>query len=145
MLKIVFKTIVAVVLSSSMVGCAISVIPQYGRWGKYSASKPVKFPDFDLFFKGKRQNSFYPGETERRLADVYVFEANNSSERVEVLWSAGTGLIGPEQFSIGGKAYMIEMLGSDILRGGFVDENNIVVWPMEEFEARRSKPWWMFW
>ncbi len=143
-MRSLFIKLLFTIVSLGLVGCVHGTGPQYGRWEKYSTPEPVKFADFDLYFNGTRPNLF-PGETERRLGDDYAFEARKGSESVEILWSSGLGDIGPTEFSIGGRAYMLEMEASDILGHGFMDSSHVVVWPLEEFEARRRGPWWKLW
>jgi len=109
---------------------------RYGKWVNYSQQKIIKYPDFRVKFLGKTKNGFYPGTT-RRLADIYNFEVRNSDELVLVKWSAGTGLMAPVSFSIGEQSFLLEMFGSSILKGGYVDEENIVIWPRKEWHCRR--------
>ena len=145
MLKTLFTAGLFCCLASSIAGCSGTIAPPYGRWEKYSSVQPIKYPDFDLYYVGQKPNGFYPGQTERRLADIFVFEARRSSDSAEILWSEGTGDIGPELFSIGGKPYMLEMLHSDIIKGGFVDSSYVAVCPRTEWERLKRKPWWVFW
>jgi len=84
----------------------------------------------------KTKNGFFPGTT-RRLADIYTFEVSNSDELVLVAWSAGTGDIGSVYFSIGKQTFLLEMCSSSILKDGFVDEGNIIIWPEKEWDRRQ--------
>jgi len=110
---------------------------RYGKWVNYSQQKVIKYPDFKLKFLGKTKNGFYPGTT-RRLADIYNFEVKNSDELVLVKWSSGTGNIGPVSFSIGEQSFLLEMRHSSILKDGYVDEGNIVIWTRKEWDRRQS-------
>jgi len=85
---------------------------RYGKWTNYSQQKITKYPDF-------------------------IFEVSNSDESVLVKWSEGTGNIDPVSFSIGEQSFLLEMLGSSILKNGYVDEENIVIWPEKEWERRQ--------
>ncbi len=71
--------------------------------------RAISFADFDLVYLGDRHVSspHFP-----RGFQYFDFLAETASEQVNVSWSSGTGEIGPTEFKIGGKIYLLELRGS---------------------------------
>jgi hypothetical protein len=55
-------------------------------------------------------------------------------------------LIGPVEFYIDQHLYVLEMVASEALAGRWADKEDVVaVWPYEEWNTRRKRPWWYVW
>lgn len=133
--------LVAVILD----GCALMNSPQgefaqYGTWQTYSSTQVLRYPDFDLLFKDD------PGEIKSLeglpMGPEYHFTVSNGTSQIGVIWSSGTGDIGPSLFEINGKTFFLEMIRSDYLERPVSDEQ-IAIWPESEFF--RGKNRWWFW
>ena len=111
---------------------------EFGRWHPYYENRIMPFPGFTLIFKGMEPGDLYPGSTTRRLGGRFKFFASSGSSSANITWSSGTGDIGPSGFRLDGKDYILEMVTSETA-SGFVDENKVMVWPIAEWEKRKSE------
>lgn len=95
----------------------------YGSITRYKKGKPIRFADFTLEFIGERPVSTpqYP-----RGFHYYDFKIKTASEEKVISWTAGTGDIGPTEFEIAGKTFLLERAHSDKL--GQLKENELVIW-----------------
>ena len=95
----------------------------YGARVKYRADEKIEFPDFTIEYIGERRQSApaYP-----RGFLYYDFKVRTATIEKVVSWSSGTGDIGPVEFEIGGKRFLLELRASDKL--GKLKENELVIW-----------------
>ena len=89
---------------------------------KFSVGRPLRFPDFDLTYVGKRH--VIPPQYPRGWW-VHDFKVRGKSDEQTVSWSAGTGDIGPTRFKVNGMEFQIELSRSDKL--GTLREDEVVV------------------
>ena len=99
----------------------------YGTRVKYRAGQKIQFPDFTVQYLGERRQStpVYP-----RGFLYYDFKVRTANIEKVVSWSSGTGDIGPVDFEIGGKKFLLELRRSDKL--GKLNDNELVI--------RQAKP-----
>jgi hypothetical protein len=109
----------------------------YSIWESYGAAynHTLNYPDFSLRFIEKKPGQFYPGSTTHRLSDVYVFNIKKGENVQTVNWSAGTGAIGPIEFTVDGQKYLLEMLKSELVNES-VPDYKVLVWQEPEFQRR---------
>jgi hypothetical protein len=70
----------------------------------------LHFVDFDLTYLGLEDHSPDPLDPTYLLpisSTFTVFEATDSTEKVKITWSSGTGEIGPASFTISGKDFYL--------------------------------------
>src|SRR6266702_6115911 len=94
----------------------------YGTRVKYQAGQKIEFPDFTVEYVGERRKSLpvYP------RGFLYCdFKVRTSNIEKVVSWSSGTGDIGPVEFEIGSKRFLLELRRSDKL--GKLEENELVI------------------
>jgi hypothetical protein len=115
---------------------------EYGKWEPYSVEYVLKYSDFDLYFKGVIPGALYPGQTKRRMGDEYSFLARSENEEVHVIWSAGTGDIGPVFFTLNKRKYVLEIKMSDILSER-APKNTVAIWLESEWYSKKQRSW--FW
>ena len=138
------KNLVLIVIFS-LVGCAFTATfnhvehARYGMWESFSPNKALSYPEFDIIFLGSRPNGFYQGSDTHRLADIFQFEIRKGETKISLSWCSGTGDIGPEAFTLNGKSYYLEMVGSPFLGWAKLD-TDVAIWPKEDYEAKR-KSW----
>jgi len=103
----------------------------YGVKVGFRAGMPIAFPDLTLTYLGKRrvESQVYP-----RGFLYHDFRAERGSETVAVSWTSGTGVIEPADFTIGGRAYALELGGARA--HGWLDDDELVLTPVDG-EARR--------
>lgn len=121
----------------------------YARWEIYSIDNCLKYPDFNLCYKGTKQGALYPGESSestRRMGEKYYFVAESGNEKVDVIWSEGTGDIGPTFFTLANKTYVLEMVFSDILTKR-APKNSVAIWLKTEWKSEKERHWFwkIFW
>jgi len=95
----------------------------YGVRMKYRPGQKIKYSDFTIEYVGERRESTpaYP-----RGFLYYDFKVRTANIEKVVSWSSGTGDIGPVEFEIGGKRFLLELRRSDKL--GKLEENELVIW-----------------
>ena len=98
------------------------VAAAYATKVTFQEGKPVKFPNFELVYTGKRK--VLPPQYPRGWW-AYDFQVRNGKAEQKVSWSAGTGDIGPTRFTVAGAAYDLELSRSDRL--GKLKDNELVV------------------
>ena len=108
-----------------LTGCQVSAPAGQAAYGSrvaYALGQPVNFPDFTLEFAGTRRvtSPQYP-----RGFLYYDFTLTRGDEQQTVAWTSGTGDIGPQQFQVGDKVFLLELVFSDSL--GKLDENELVI------------------
>ena len=94
----------------------------YGTHVKYRAGQKIEFPDFTVEYIGERRKGTpaYPGGFL-----YYDFKVGTGNIEKVVSWSSGTGDIGPVEFEIGGKRFLLELRHSDKL--GKLKENELAI------------------
>jgi len=95
----------------------------YGTHVEYRLGQKIEFPDFVIEYVGARRQSVlaYP-----RGFLYYDFKVRNANVEKVVSWSSGTGDIGPVEFGISSKRFLLELRRSDEL--GKLEENELVIW-----------------
>ncbi len=100
------------------------VAAAYGTKVPFQEGRPLKFPNFELVYAGKRK--VVPPQYPRGWW-AHDFQVRNGRTEQKVSWSAGTGDIGPTRFTIAGSAYDLELSRSDKL--GKLKDDELVVSP----------------
>ena len=95
----------------------------YGTRVEYRAGQKIEFPDFTVEYIGERRQSAAACPRGFLYYDFKVRAAN--IEKV-VSWSSGTGDVGPVEFEISSKRFLLELRGSDKL--GKLGDNELVIW-----------------
>lgn len=114
-----------VVIMLLLTGCQVSAPAGQAAYESrvaYAPGRPVDFPDFTLEFAGTRRvtSPRYP-----RGFLYYDFTVTSGDEQQTVAWTSGTGDIGPQQFEVGDKVFLLELVFSETL--GKLDENELVI------------------
>lgn len=137
---------ILVFILSGAVANAEEHAADYGRWELYSVESFLKYPDFNLYYKGTTKGALYPGESTRRMGAEYNFVAQSNDQKVDVVWSAGTGDIGPTFFTLGKKTYVLEMVFSDILAKPR-SRDSVAIWVESEWKSEKERSWFwrLFW
>jgi len=102
----------------------------YGTRVKYQAGRKIEFPDFRVEYVGERRTSLpaYP-----RGFLYYDFKVRTANIKKVVSWSSGTGDIGPMEFEIGSKRFLLELRRSDKL--GKLSNDELVIGPASAGQA----------
>ena len=105
----------------------------YGTRVKYQAGQKIEFPDFTVEYVGERRTSLpvYP-----RGFLYYDFKVRTANIERVVSWSSGTGDIGPVEFEIGSKRFLLELRRSDKL--GKLNNDELVISPASAGQATQS-------
>lgn len=111
---------------------------KYGEWNNFSEGTVLNYPDFELRYLGSEEGPFFPGSKTHRMSPIYNFEARHENEKVAVVWSAGTGDIGPADFSINSKTYFLEMTLSGAI-GSLFSMGKVNLWPEAEWTSKMEK------
>ena len=69
---------------------------------------------------------FKPGFT------FHDFKVSDGRETATVAWSSGTGVIGPQEFKLGGVEYQLELRHS-IARDGWLGADELVLWRAADY------------
>jgi len=94
----------------------------YGTRVKYWAGEKIEFRDFVIEYVGERRQS---ASAHPRGFLYYDFKVRTANIEKVVSWSSGTGDIGPVEFEIGSKRFLLELRRSDKL--GKLEENELVI------------------
>lgn len=95
----------------------------YGAKVKFAQGRTLHFADFDLTCTGTRH------ESSAKFPRGFTFEdfkLSHAGESKTISWSAGTGDIGPVEFSFAGQKFTLELRMSDKL--GRLGGDELVVW-----------------
>ncbi|MBK9233865.1 MAG: hypothetical protein IPO15_24240 [Anaerolineae bacterium] len=114
----------AVVIMLLLTGCQVSAPAGQAAYGSrvaYAPGQPVNFPDFTLEFAGTSRDV---ASVSPRLS-LLRFHRHRGDEQQTVAWSSGTGDIGPQEFKVGDKVFLLELVFSGTL--GKLDENELVI------------------
>lgn len=90
----------------------------------FREKKAILFPDFTLTYLGKRQAAPPAG---LRGWSFHDFTVSAGGHEQRVSWTSGTGDIGPTEFKVGAKTFLLEMGISDTL--GKMKADEVVVRP----------------
>lgn len=125
---------VALVAGGALWACAPGRAPRVAAYGakvSFRAGVPIAFPDLTLTYLGERrvESQAYP-----RGFLFHDFRAERGSEAVTVSWTSGTGVIDSADFTIGGRAYALELRGARA--HGWLDDDELVLTPADG-EPRR--------
>ena len=118
------------ILSTTWISCvrgsSSPVEAAYGAKVRFHEWRPLRFPDFELTYVGRRHVTplQYP-----RGWWMHDFKVSAGGVEQTVSWSAGTGSIGPSQFSVRDSLFQIELVHSDKL--GKLAEDQVVVLPVK--------------
>jgi hypothetical protein len=106
------------------------VAARYGEPARFSREISLQYPDFDLIYLGLGRATVGAGHL---ALQAHYFRAIGSKEQNIINWSAGTGLLGPIGFELGGKRFFIEMrrnsLGGQPGEGEELREDEVVIAP----------------
>jgi len=102
----------------------------YATRVKYQAGQKIEFPDFTVEYVGERRTGVtaYP-----RGFLYYDFKVRTANIEKVVSWSSGTGDIGPVEFEIGSKRFLLELRRSDKL--GKLNKDELVIRPASAGQA----------
>lgn len=113
------------VLASSYAGDSSGTVA-YGSKVRFDLDRPLRFPDFEMTYMGKRHVT--PPQYPRGWW-IHDFKVRGKGGEQTVSWSAGTGDIGPTRFKVNGADFQIELSRSDKL--GLLREDELVVSPVK--------------
>jgi hypothetical protein len=101
---------------------------------KYRVGQKIEFPDFTVEYVGERRQSLpvYP-----RGFLYYDFKVRTGNIEKVVSWSSGTGDIGPVEFEIGSKQFLLELRRSDKL--GKLNNDELVIRPASAGQAHSDQ------
>jgi hypothetical protein len=120
------KTVVLAMILATIASCARSpsspVEAAYDAKANFREGRVCRYPDFELTYLGRRHVTppQYPRGWWR-----YDFKVSGGTGEQIVSWSAGTGDIGPAQFTVGGMAFNLELVWSE--KRGKLDDDELVV------------------
>ena len=100
-----------------------NVIP-YKQRVKYQVNRDLVFADFILRYTG--QSKVIPKQYPRGFI-YYNFVVKADGAAQKVVWSSGTGAIGPAEFSVGNKPFWLELQASDTF--AHIGDDELVVSP----------------
>jgi hypothetical protein len=119
----------AAILLTTLLGCCVPAwaeagVAPYGAKVAFQQDRPIQFRDFALIYLGERRvgSKVYP-----RGFLYYDFRVVSGSEKAEVSWTSGTGVIEPQRFVVNGRAFLLELRLSESL--GRLAPNELVVTP----------------
>jgi hypothetical protein len=107
---------------SAACGSSASGPAVYGAKQRFSKNAALAFPDFDLTYQGQRHVA---SPVYKHGFDYQDFRVSRGGQSIIVSWSAGTGLLGPQEFTFGGRAFSLELRHTDKL--GWLKDDEVVV------------------
>lgn len=130
--------IFVVLLGFSAVGeCGNSL---YGQPVEFSLTKEIKFPDFTVRFLGTRREI---SKVYTRGFLYYDFEiSSNKGSKVTASWSAGTGELGPIEFSLDDKKYFLELRANSLEtdpKKMWLQQNEMIIWKKEVYLEKQME------
>ena len=127
--RVIVHTLMVLLLSAlgatSQAG-DFSTTVAYSSKVRFSLDRTLRFPDFEMTYKGKRHVT--PPQYPRGWW-IHDFSVRGKSGEQTVSWSAGTGDIGPTRFKVNGADFQVELSRSDEL--GSLREDEMVVSPVK--------------
>ena len=111
-----------------------SALQPYGKKVVFEKGKPLQFADFTLRFDGQTRVKVkhYP---QGFVYENFTAMANGVTRKI--IWSMGTGLIDPADFSIAGQDYMLELKSSEIT--GNLAEDELIVWRAKDWQQKHDE------
>ena len=111
-----------------------NLVQPYGQKVVFEKGKPLQFADFALTFQG--QTHVKVKEYSRGFYyENFTATANGKTQKI--IWSMGTGLIDPADFSVAGQNYMLELKSSEIT--GNLEENELIVWRAQDWQQKHDE------
>lgn len=111
-----------------------NAVQPYGQKVRFAKGQSLSFADFALRFDGQTHVKF------KNYPNGFVYEnftATASGKSQKIIWSMGTGLLDPADFSIAGGDYVLELKSSDIL--GKMDEDELIVWRAKDWQEKQNE------
>ena len=109
-------------------------VQPYSQKIRFRQGKPLQFADFILTFDGQTHVKV------ERYPNGFVYENFTVTAKgvpQKIIWTMGTGVLDPTDFSVAGQPFMLELKSSDIL--GPMEEDQLVVWRQKEWQQRSSE------
>jgi len=102
--------------------CAQSGPAGYGAKVRFRKGTAISYPDFELTYLGERHEAskVYP-----RGFTFSDFKVSRGGKSITVSWSAGTGELGPQEFTFEGKTFSLELRHTRT--HGWLKDNEVVV------------------
>ena len=98
-------------------------------------NKNIQYPDFSIRFLGTKHVTpeVYP-----RGWLVWEFEVqpNDTTDKLIVTWSEGTGVIAPTYFEVAGKEYVLEMVYTEAIEDSLnshLEDDEMIIWKEKTF------------
>src|SRR5262252_186501 len=113
------------VLGLARVRAAEPTPAAYNTKVQFRINQPIAFPHFTLTYTGSKKSD--PTPAGLHPWTIHEFTVTAKGREQKVLWTAGTGDIGPSLFNCGGVAFLLELSRSDTL--GKLKEDEVVVRP----------------
>lgn len=108
---------------------------QHGTKIDYRDGKAKVLPDISVRFLEERKQA---NPNMPFLGNVYDFEVSQGDEKKKVMWSSGTGDIGPTFFEIGGEGYVLELQHSDGPEGR-MKQGEMIIWKRAAYDKMLSE------
>jgi hypothetical protein len=127
--RVIVHTLLVLLVSALGATSQAGDIPDtvaYDSKVRFSLDRTLRFPDFEMTYKGKRHVT--PPQYPRGWW-IHDFSVRGKGGAQTVSWSAGTGDIGPTRFKVNGADFQVELSRSDKL--GSLREDEMVVSPVE--------------
>ena len=116
-------TLVLIVLALPAPGAEL------GEPARFAQGRAVAIGPLTIEYLGERHVShpvFKPGFT------FHDFKVSDGRESKTVSWSSGTGIVGPQEFTLSGTEYQLELRRS-IAREGWLREDELVLWRAADY------------
>ncbi len=111
----------------------------YGKPVKYALNMEIKYPAFTVRFIGTRRESStaYP-----RGFLYHDFEVlSRMGNKVHVSWTSGTGVLGPNEFSVDGRKYFLELKANSLEedpKQRWLKEDELIIWQEEVYLEKQQ-------
>lgn len=111
-----------------------SSVQPYGQKVRFAKGQGLQFADFTLRFDGQTHVKVknYPNGFDY---ENFTVTANGKAQKI--IWSMGTGLIDPTDFSVAGQPYMLELKSSEIL--GKMEEDELIMWRAKDWQQKQAE------
>lgn len=111
-----------------------SSVEPYGQKVRYVKGQSLQFADFALRFDGQTHVKV------KQYPNGFVYEnftATADGKAQKIVWSMGTGLIDPADFSVTGQDYMLELKSSDFL--GNLNKDELIMWRAKDWRQKQAE------
>ncbi len=111
-----------------------NAVQPYGQKVRFAKGQALQFADFSLKFGGQTHVKVknYPNGF---VYENFVVTANGVTQKI--IWTMGTGLLDPTDFSVGNKSFMLELKSSDI--AGKMDKDELIVWHAQDWQQKQAE------